>query len=214
MNRREFMAGIGLLALVPTAFGMQELHNSLPDEGFQLRYKVSLGDTEIGHQEVVITKHTKDDHLVIKHSMDVKVRMLFAVVYSLQHESTEVWTVDKRLVSVDAETVENGEPRVVNGLHKDDGFHIEGEFGEHKGLNSAVTTDSFWLASAMEAPSIINVKTGELAKPAVTQLADGSREMSVEFPHGAVVARLKFDGDFLDYAEIDSDGHVVKFEKV
>lgn len=214
MNRRRVLAGMGLAAIVSPAFGMQTVRDQMPDEGFKLKYKVSLGDSHIGHQEVVISKHTADDHLIIEHLVDVEVRMLFAVVYSMNHQSTEVWTVDKRLVSVESKTIENGKLAEVAGVHKEDGLHILGEFGEYAGLDAAVTTDSFWIASALEAPAIINTRTGELAKPKISKHADGTHQMNIDFPHGSVVARLSFDGDFLQRAEIDSDGHIVKFERI
>jgi hypothetical protein len=214
MKRRDFVAGLGLLGMVGPALSMNAIREILPEEGFNLKYRVSYGGNEIGHQEVSITEHIEGDHLVIEHTIELEVKILFAVAYSLQHKSTEVWSTDRRLISVEAETIENGDKALVKGLHKEDGFHIAGNYGEHTGLDSLVTSDSFWVASAMQAPMIMNVRTGDLAKPQISTTDDGKFHLKADFERGAVEAKLEYEGNFLKQAEIDSDGHLVKFVKV
>ena len=211
MKRRDFVVGLGLLGMAGPVLSLTSIKEKLPPEGFSLKYQVFYGGNEIGSQTVSITEHTEGDHLVIEHSIDLEVRILFAVAYSLEHKSKEIWSTDRRLISVEAETIENGDKALVKGLHKDDGFHINGGFGEHTGLNSLVTSDSFWVASAMEAPLIMNVRTGDLAKPQISSIDDGKFHLKADFEHGPVEAKLEYEGDFLKLAEIDSDGHIVKF---
>ena len=214
MKRRDFILGLGLMGLAGPALNMTSIKEKLPAEGFKLDYRVFYGGNEIGMQSVAITEHIEGDHLVIEHDINLQVKILFAVAYSLEHKSREIWSTDKRLISVEAETIENGDKALVKGMHKDDGFHINGNYGEHTGLNSLVTSDSFWIASAMQAPMIMNVRTGDLAKPDITPINENSFHLKADFEHGAVDAKLEYEEDFLKHAEIDSDGHIVKFERV
>ena len=181
MKRRDFVMGLGLLGMMGPSMSMTSIKEKLPSEGFNLKYQVFYGGNEIGSQTVAITEHTEGDHLVIEHSIELEVRILFAVAYSLEHKSREIWSTDRRLISVEAETIENGDKALVKGLHKEDGFHISGGYGDHTGLNSLVTSDSFWVASAMDAPMIMNVRTGDLAKPHISAIGKEKFHLKADF---------------------------------
>ena len=77
-----------------------------------------------------------------------------------------------------------------------------------------MSSDSFWIAAATGSGRIINTRSGESATPVIEPLEDGRVHLRARFDHGAVEATLRFDGDFLVEAEIDSDGHTVRLERM
>jgi hypothetical protein len=101
-------------------------------------------------------------------------------------------------------TIENDERTVIEGEATKDGFRIRAGEAEMVTPAGAVTSDSFWVAATMEAPKVANARTGETATPAVKDL----------FEHGPVEATVRFEGDFLAEAEVDSNGHTVKLVRV
>ena len=77
-----------------------------------------------------------------------------------------------------------------------------------------MTTDSFWLAAAMDAPKIVNIRTGEAVSPTVKELGNGRWQLKAAFDHGPIEATVRFDGDFLAEATIDNGGHTIKMERI
>jgi hypothetical protein len=213
MQRREFVTGFGIL----TAFGPQiaraAVRDPLPPEGVEFTYRVLFSDSEIGEQRVIIREHDKTGHVVIEHEVKLEVRILFAVAYALDHRSTEVWE-GFTLKSVRSETIENDERTVIEGEATKDGFRIRAGESEMVTPAGAVTSDSFWVAAAMEAPKVVNARTGETATPAVKDLGNGRWHLKADFEHGLVEATVRFEGDFLAEAEVDSNGHTVKLVRV
>lgn len=208
MLRREFITSMGAAALLAPHLASAAVREALPPEGVELIYRVIYGGNEIGTQTVRIRDHDEDGHVVIEHEMTAEVRVLFARVYALDHKSTEVWE-GFRLKSLRSETIENDQRAVIEGEAAETGFRVRN--GEQDWLvpEGAVPTDSFWLAAALESSHVINTRTGESAKPVVEKLADDRWHLKAAFDHGEISATMHFDGDFLDFAEIDSGGHTV-----
>lgn len=213
MQRRNFMAGIGLLTVFGPQIAQAVVNDPLPAEGVTFTYRVLFGDSEIGTRKITIRKHDKAEHVVIEHETKLEVRVLFAVAYALDHRSTEVWQ-GLNLKSVRSTTVENDKKTVIEGDTTEEGFQIRDGQSKSMTPGPAVTSDSFWLAAAMEAANVVNMRTGDAAAPKVKKLGNGRWHLKADFSHGPVEATVRFDGDFLAEAEIDSDGHVVKMQRV
>ena len=77
-----------------------------------------------------------------------------------------------------------------------------------------MTSDSFWLLSALDSHSVLNARTGEIASPVVKQLSKEHYHLNAKFPHGQINANLYFKDDYLKKAVIDSNGHIVTFELI
>ncbi len=214
MKRRDFLIGAGLLGLAGQTLGMPVFKPEMLKDGVILKYRVFYGDSQIGHQEVSINKHSEPGHIIIKHNIDLEVKILFAVAYALQHESTEIWSTDKVLTYINSKTVENGEESLVEGKQNSGVFAFNGMDGLEEAPVDVVTSDSFWVSTAMNASSIVNTRTGDVAKPNIKKLDDNRFHLTADFAHGSVDATLHFEGGFLKDAEIDSDGHIVKFQRI
>jgi hypothetical protein len=212
MRRRDFVTGIGFIGILGPDVTRAAVRGKLPAEGVEIDYRVLFNGSEIGTQKVLIRSHDKADHVVVEHQIKLEVRILFAVAYALDHRSTEIWQ-GFELQSIKSDTTENGERYVVEGEVTPDGFSIRKDGVEHAAAMNAVTTDSFWLAAAMSAPEVMNTRTGETAKSIVTQLGDDRWHLKAEFPHGVTEATMRYSGDFLAEAEIDSDGHKIRIER-
>jgi len=213
MQRRDFLTGMGLLvALGPRAVSAV-VNEVLPAEGVVLNYRVLFNGSDIGYQRVRIREHDVDGHVVVEHDTKLEVRILFAVAYSLEHRSTEVWE-GFTLKSVKSETVENDQRTLVDGRATDKGFRLDNQKSQWLTPGELVTADSFWIAAALEAASVVNTRTGDTAKPVLKKIGDDRWHLSAAFAHGAVDATLEFDNGFLREAEVDSDGHLVRLVRV
>lgn len=202
---------------VLTAFGPRVLQaavrDPLPEEGVELTYKVSYGDQEIGDQIVSIRQHDEAGHVVVAYRTKLKVRILFTTAYELDHNSTEVWH-GFTLKSLKSKTIEDGEHFEVEGQATDDGFLVRQGMSDWTAPTDAVTTDSFWVAAALTAPNVINARSGQASALQVTDLGKGRWRLLAEFDDGPIKATLRFDGDFLAEAEVNSEGHLVHFQRV
>lgn len=213
MLRREFMAGLGIFAVLGPRKINAAVRDPLPAEGVELVYKVLYGENEIGTQKVKIREHDEAGHVVIEHEMAVEVRIFFARAYALEHRSTEIWEGFK-LKSLRSETVENDERYFVEGSLSDAGFRVKNFDKTWHVPEDAVSSDSFWLAAALDAPRVINTRTGDTASPIVNQLDAERWHIKADFDHGPIEATVRFDGDFLAEAVIDSDGHTVTLQRI
>ena len=213
MKRRSFAAGMAVLAAFGPRVLQAAVRDPLPQEGVELTYKVSYGDQEIGEQTVSIREHDEAGHVVVAYRTKLKVRILFTTAYELDHNSTEVWH-GFTLKSLQSKTTEDGEHFHVEGEATDDGFRIRQGLSDWTAPNDTVTTDSFWVAAALTAPNVINARSGKSSALQVTDLGDNRWHLVAEFDDGPIKATLRFDGDFLAEAEVDSDGHRVNFQRV
>ena len=213
MQRREFLTGMGLLAAFGPRTVSAVVNDVLPPEGVVLNYQVLFNDSEIGYQRIRIREHDKAGHVVVEHDTKLEVRIFFAVAYSLEHRSTEVWE-GFTLKSVKSETRENDQQTVVEGSATDNGFHLSNAKGAWLTTGELVTADSFWIATALEAATVVNTRTGDTAVPTLKKVGEDRWHLSADFVHGSIDATLEFDGGFLREAEVDSDGHRVRLVRV
>ena len=202
---------------VLAAFGPRVLQaavrDPLPAEGVELTYKVSYGEQEIGEQKVSIRQHDEAGHVVVAYSTKLKVRILFTTAYELNHNSTEVWD-GFTLKSLRSKTIEDGEQFEVQGEATSEGFRVRQGLSDWTAPDDSVTTDSFWVAAALTAPNVINARSGQSSALQVTDLGNGRWRLVAEFDDGPIKATLRFDGDFLAEADVNSEGHVVNFQRV
>lgn len=214
IKRRDFLLSLGALGLAGPYAAMGKLKGEIPHEGVELDYRVLFGGNEIGHQTISVSHHDQPGKIAVNYKIDLEVRILFAVAYSLEHDSTEVWDHHRKLHAIKSRTVENGKTSLVHGGLEQGGFHVKGNNGVHKGPGDMITSDSFWLAAALDSHSVMNTRTGDIAKPKVKKLKEGHYHLKAEFAHGPIEANLHYKDDFLLEAEIDSDGHVIRFERI
>ena len=213
MQRRDFLTGMGLLAALGPRAVSAVVNDVLPPEGVILNYRVLFNGSDIGHQRIRIREHDVAGHVVVEHDTKLEVRILFAVAYSLDHKSTEIWE-GFTLKSVKSETIENDQRTLVEGWATDKGFRLDNQKSQWLTPGELVTADSFWIAAALEAASVVNTRTGDTAKPVLKKIGEDRWHLSAAFAHGAVDATLEFDDGFLREAEVDSDGQLVPLVRV
>ena len=213
MQRRDFLTGMGLLAALGPRAVSAVVNDVVPAEGVVLDYRVSFNGGDIGYQRVRIREHDEDGYVVVEHDTKLEVRILFAIAYSLENRSTELWE-GFTLKSVNSETVENDQRTLVDGRATDKGFRLDNQKSQWLMPGELVTADSFWIAAALEAASVVNTRTGDTAKPMLKKIGEDRWHLSAAFAHGAVDATLEFDNGFLREAEVDSNGHLVRLVRV
>jgi hypothetical protein len=209
MQRRDFLTGMGLLAAFGPRAVSAVVNDVLPPEGVVLNYRVLFNGSDIGHQRIRIREHDEAGHVIVEHDTKLEVRILFAVAYSLDHKSTEIWE-GFTLKSVKSETFENDQRTLVKGRATEKGFQLDNQKSQWLTPGDLVTADSFWIVAALEAASVVNTRTGDTAVPVLKKLGEDRWHLSATFAHGAVDATLDFEKGFLREAEVDSDGHLVR----
>ncbi len=66
----------------------------------------------------------------------------------------------------------------------------------------------------MESANVMYTRTGNTASPQVTKLGKNQWHLEADFSHAPIESTMRFDGDFLAEAKIDSDGHTVELMRI
>ena len=214
MERREFLLGLAALGILGSNSAGAKIRGEFPEEGVHIDYRVLFGGNEIGKQTISFNHHATPGFIEVKYQINLEVRMLFAVAYRFEHSSTEIWDQNRKLHAIDSTSNENGKTTEVKGKLKDDVFHVKGEDGHTKGPGNLITSDSFWLAAALDSHHVMNTRTGDMAQPQVKKLSQDRYHLKAEFNHSKIDAKLHFKDEILYEAEIDSDGHSIRFERI
>ncbi len=211
MNRRDFILAAATSALLLPATSRSAVsHKDLSaGDTLQFDYRILFGDSDIGHHRVSITKDPSG-LISVEHERRMEIRLLFVRVYAFQQRSRELWD-GQSLKRLDADGEENGKGFVVQGREVEgEGFAVSGPQGDLLGPQDLATTESFWVSSTLNKPHLLDTVKGKVVKPRVERLDDGRWHLE----HGDIQADIRFDGDFMSDADVDNDGHSVRFVRV
>lgn len=111
------------------------------------------------------------------------------------------------LKSLYSEGSENGSDFVVQGEAVRNGFAVSGPQGDFTAPPDVATTESVWRTSALRKPHLVDTVKGRVVQPLVHPLDDGRWHLE----HGKLKADIRFDGEFMADADVDKDGHQVRF---
>jgi hypothetical protein len=144
-----------------------------PEVPADLTFVLKRDGSPIGTQR--FTFRAEGERLAVDIAIDIKVTVAFITVYTYTLRGREVWE-DKRLVSFESDTDDNGTKLRVRVHAAADGLHVEGKDGSYTAPADALTS-SYWRAETLKHTRFIDIEDGRMIDM-ITQPA-GRRPVAV-----------------------------------
>jgi hypothetical protein len=207
LKRREFILTAAATALLSPhlARAIFSLEHPPTVGKRYCRYRVFLNDTEIGYHNLCIAKNP-DGFACIEHDRRFEVEVLFITAYAFEQKSHEVWN-GLTLQELQADSIENGEARSVNGRARGNHFVIDGPEGKLSAPRDLATTESFWGQWALKKPYLLDTVKVKVVRPRVYLRSDGRWQLE----HDQVRAAIRFDGSLMSAADVNREGHLIRY---
>lgn len=153
----------------------------LPAPGDDRRFSVLYKGNRIGTHTVLYSQATGETRVVTEIRLLIKVA--FFTVFAFRHRSAETWR-DRRLVSLDSETVEHGETLRVQGAAVPDGFRVVSKSGPFIASAATLTSNSLWTPAVLEQETLVDAQHGGVIGVSARRFADeqivvGARQVPV-----------------------------------
>jgi hypothetical protein len=116
------------------------------------------GDTEIGKKRVAVRR--EGDEVFVSTDIAIDAKLLGITVYSYRLAARETWRRGS-LISLDAETDDNGTPQVARARRVDGALRVEGSAWSGTVPGDPATT-SYWSPAFLERPVWISTQDGRL----------------------------------------------------
>jgi len=182
------------------------------------RFDVSLDDKPIGEHE--FTAATKNDLVEVQSRARFAVNVLLVPVYRYEHTSREVWR-DGCLISIDAQTRQNGTVSSVRGTASGDRFELIGPFGPTT-LEGCVKTFAYWDSRFLLEKRLLNAQTGEYQAITTTDRGRDTRVVAGRAReatrHTLTADSLQIDlwyspeGEWLGLESVTVDGRRLRYD--
>jgi hypothetical protein len=197
------MAAWGATTFLPAAAVGEESRPGAPPNALiaqTLKFKVSLGDKEIGTQSFRLDR--QGDRLTVAIEADLDVRYVAVSFYEYKHRNTEVWQ-GNCLESMRASTDDNGAKFVVDGARVEGGFKVSATSNQAV-LPACVMSFAYWNTGFLSQQRLLNSQTGVFEEVQIRKLGK-ERIMVRKQPVEAI--HYKLQGNKIDidlwYSEDD-----------
>ncbi|MBT8091837.1 MAG: hypothetical protein KJN77_02300 [Gammaproteobacteria bacterium] len=120
------------------------------------QFDVLLDGKPIGYHTFDLALEGDNQVLESKASFDVK--FLFINAFSYRHQSTEIWSDDGCLHSIDAMTDSNGKQLTVRGRSEENRFRLVRPTDSE--LTECVQTFAYWNPTVLKSTRLLNSQTG------------------------------------------------------
>jgi hypothetical protein len=171
IRRRELLVG-GLAGAVGCAFP-QFAHPAtafvLPTAAANRRFTVRYKGIGIGTHTVSYLSATGETR--VKTDINLEVKVAFITAYAFSHRSEETWRAG-RLISLNSETVEHGEPLHVEGAATPQGFRVVSKGGPFTAAAATLTSNSLWTPAMLDQTTVIDAQRGGVIGVSARKLAD------------------------------------------
>lgn len=159
----------------------------------QWRFRVSLGDKEIGEQ--VFKLDRRGDRSTVAITADFDVRYVALSFYAYKHRNNEIWR-GNCLESIDARTDDNGKQLAVQGSRASDGFRVTASKGQRL-LPECIMSFAYWNPEFLRQGRLLNSQTGDFENVTISRL--GPERIQVrQKPVDATRYKLKGNGIDID----------------
>ena len=145
---RQILLMVALLTLSVTATAKDQ----------EWRFRVFLGDKEIGRHEFMLQQ--QDNQQLLRSEASFEYRLLFVKLYEYQHRNTETWS-GNCLTNIESSTDANGEPFKVSGSLRDGQFVVQGSKGVSQ-LPPCSMSFAYWNPVFLKEKQLINTQNGEV----------------------------------------------------
>ncbi len=182
IGRRTLM---GWLAVAP--FGSLQAALPVPS-GDRLDFSIIRKGDKIGEHTLTFTR--TGNVLTVAVAVDIVVGFGPIAFFRYKHRATEQW-LDGTVVSVEAETNDDGTPRRMSGHRNQSGLVVEGSKAARYVAPAQSLPGTHWNRAMLNAP-FINTEDGRLMSPTVTPAG------SVRVPEGGrsvMAQRFQLRGD-------------------
>lgn len=158
IGRRLLLGG---LAVAPLSSG----HAALPvPAGDRLGFNIIRRGNKIGDHMLTFTRTGKD--LTVAVAVDIVVGFGPIALFRYKHRAAEKW-IGAQVVSVDAETNDDGTPRKMTARREEAGLVVEGTNASRYLAPARSLPGTHWNRAMLDAP-FINTEDGRLMSPTVT----------------------------------------------
>jgi len=141
----------------------------LPTAAADRRFSVLYKGFRIGSHTVSYSSATGETRVNTEINLEVKVAFLTA--YAFSHRSEEVWRAG-RLVSLNSDTVEHGEPLHVEGSATPQGFRGVSKGGPFVASAATLTSNSIWTPAMLEQTTVIDAQRGDIIGISACKIVD------------------------------------------
>lgn len=175
IGRRMLMGG---LASAP--FGSLQAALPVPPDD-RLIFSIIRKDDKIGEHTLTFTR--TGNGLTVDVAVDIVVGFGPIAFFRYKHRATEQW-LGGQVVSIEAETNDDGTPRQMNGQRNDSGLVVQGSKAARYVAPAKSLPGTHWNRAMLDAP-FINTEDGRLMSPTVTlagsvRIPEGSRSVMAQ----------------------------------
>ena len=161
----------------------------IPKDG-KVSFDIIRKNKIIGSHEIIFDQ--KDNELLVKTKINIKVNILFFPAYRFSHFSTETWT-NNEFVKFDGHTdFEDEREYFINGKDIDNSFIAKGMDGEIK-LDKNILPSNLWNQDILFEKELFDIQKGIIRKITVKKL--GEEEIGI---NNLRLNTLKFTFDASD----------------
>jgi Family of unknown function (DUF6134) len=141
----------------------------LPTGGGNRRFSVLYKGFKIGAHTLSYSSATGETRITTE--IDLSVKVAFLSVFAFSHRSQETWRAG-RLVSLNSETVEQGETLHVEGAAMPQGFRVMSKGGPVIASPAILTSNSLWTPAMLEQATVVDAQRGGIIGVSARKFAD------------------------------------------
>jgi hypothetical protein len=182
------------------------------------RFSILYKGHRIGTHAVSCSSATGER--LVKTEIDIEAKLAFFPAYAFSHRSEEAWRAG-RLMSLNSETVEQGERLRVEGAATRRGFHVLSNGGRFIASDRTLTSDDLWTPAMLEQAKVVDARRGGVIGVNGRKVADeplaiaGGRVQTTryEFITPDYAGSIWYDqANFWVHGEFERDGSKVQYQ--
>ena len=141
----------------------------LPTAAANRRFSVLYKGFRIGTHTVSYSSATAETR--VNTDINLQVKVAFVTAYAFSHRSEETWRAG-RLMALNSETVEHGEPLHVEGAATPQGFRVVSKGGPFIAPAATLTSNSLWTPAMLQQTTVIDAQRGGVIGVSARRIAD------------------------------------------
>ena len=141
----------------------------LPTSAANRRFSVLYKGFRIGNHAISYSPATGETR--VSTEIHIEVKVAFVTAYAFSHRSEEIWRAG-RLVSLNSDTVDKGEPLHVEGSATPQGFRVVGKSGPYIAPAATLTSNSIWTPAMLEQSTVVDAERGGIIGVSAHKVAE------------------------------------------
>ncbi len=209
MMARSGMRGFWLAICLALSFGsafcqpIDPQPRAIPP-GRQIAFKVLMDGADIGRHSLQFEQ--QGENLAVEVRINFLVRFLNIPIYRYNHVNREIWSKDRKLLSLESQTDDDGRQEMARVERRGDRLFIRGSQNEMD-VPANWLSSSYWNADLIHQTRLIDSRNGQIFNISVTP--NGPDLVSVD-DKPVVATRYDLNGDLQLSVWYDKKGEWVK----